>query len=185
MTAHQSLRIPGAARPGRRTIASAAACAGAALALSACGGGGSHQAAASSSASASARSGSCAGVPGANHARVVIETSPSSVVSRCVGFSSATIAGTALLSEAHVALGTQKYSFGLAICAVNGVPAHYSQCLPSGKPYWAMFVSRDGATWTSPSTGISDTTLQPGDSLGLRYDSPTGNPAPPPPPSPA
>lgn len=182
MTAQQSLLTPGAARPGRRTIASVAACLGAAAVLTACGGGSSHSAAATAGAGSS---GSCTGVLGAHHARVVVETSPSSVLQRCVGFSSPAVSATALLSDAHVTLGTQKYSFGLAICQVEDVPAHYSQCLPSGKPYWAMFVSHNGAAWTSASAGISDTNLQPGDSLGLRYDSPTGNPAPPPAPTPA
>ncbi|HET6874494.1 MAG TPA: hypothetical protein VFH70_06930 [Acidimicrobiales bacterium] len=128
---------------------------------------------------------SCTGVPGAHHARVIVETSPTAVLDRCVGFSSPTVSATSLLSDAHVSLGTQKYSFGLAICQVDGVPAHYSQCLPSGQPYWALFVSQDGAPWSGASAGVSATTLHPGDSLGLRYDSPTGNPVPPPAPHPA
>lgn len=183
MTAQRSLRIPGLARPRRPMTVSAAAGVGAALALAACGGGSSHSAAAS--ASTTSTSASCTGVPGAHHVRVVVETSPSSVLQRCVGFSSPAITATAVLSDAHVTLGTQNYSFGLAICQVDGVPAHYSQCLPSGKPYWALFVSRNGAAWASATVGISGTSLQPGDSLGLRYDSPTANPAPPPAPTPA
>lgn len=184
MPAQNSRPTPRPARPALRLPGVAAAGIGAAMLITACGSSSSH-AATSKATAASAPSGSCTGVPGAHHARVVVETSPSSVVQRCVGFSSADLSAVTLLSEAHVALGTQKYSFGLAICQVDGVPAHYSQCLPSGKPYWALFLSRGGAAWTSPSTGISDVTVQPGDSLGLRYDSPTGNPAPPPPPSPA
>lgn len=182
MTAQHSIRFPATARPSRRALGAAAAGLGAAAMLAACGS--SSHAAASGGHSVAAPV-SCSGVAGAHHARVVVETSPSSVIQRCVGFSTPTVGASALLSGAHVTLGTQKYSFGLAICQVDGVPAHYSQCLPSGKPYWAMFVSRDGAAWASAQSGVSDTTLQPGDSLGLRYDSPTGNPAPPPAPSPA
>ena len=88
-----------------------------------------------------------------------------------------------LLAKSHVELGTQTYSFGVAICQVDHVPAHYSQCLPSGQDYWALFVSSGGTPWTSPSAGVSDITVQPGDSPGLRYDPPTGTAAPPPPPS--
>ncbi len=125
-------------------------------------------------------SGSCTGVSGEYHARVVVETSVSSILQRCVGFSTPSISATTLLSDANVTLGTQKYSFGLAVCQVDGVPAHYTQCLPPGKPYWAMFVSHSGGAWVSAPSGISDTTLSAGDSLGLVYDPPTNNPAPPP-----
>ncbi len=184
MKPQHSLSTAGSARPARRALGAAAAAAGLALALAACGSGSSHSSASAAPASTHS-SGSCTGVPGAHHARVVVETSPSAVLQRCVGFSSPTVSAVGLLSDAHVTIGTQKYSFGLALCQVNGVPAHYSQCLPSGKPYWALFVSRRGAAWTSASAGISDTTLHPGDSLGLRYDPPTGNAAPPPAPSPA
>lgn len=178
MKAQPSTETHGEARRVRWIFASAITGAVAAVLLSACGSGSSHASTAQGSATSAPLS--CAGTPGVHHARVVIETSPSSVLQRCVGFSSPTISATKLLSDGNVGLGTQKYSFGLAICSVNGVPAHYSQCLPSGKPYWALFVSHDGAAWTSPPVGVSDISVAPGDSLGLRYDSPTGNPAPPP-----
>lgn len=134
---------------------------------------------------AAAGSGSCAGVPGAHHARLVVEVSPAKLVQHCVGFSGTSIAAMTLLADSHVETGTQKYSFGVAICQVDDVPAHYTQCLPSGQDYWAIFVSTDGHRWTSPSVGVSDITVPAGGSLGLRYDPPTGNAAPPPPPSPA
>ncbi len=130
-------------------------------------------------------SGSCAGVPGAHHARLVVEPSSGTVVQRCIGFSGTGIPALELLTESHIEVGTQKYSFGVAICQVDHVPSHYSQCLPSGADYWALFLSTDGHRWTSPSTGVSDITVPAGGSLGLRYDPPTGTAPPPPPPSPA
>ena len=150
------------------------------LGLGACSGGG-------SSSGASAASGSCNGVSGTHHARVVVEPSAGNVVSHCVGFDTSTISATTLLSKSGFELGTQDFggSLGLGICQVDNVPAHYSQCLPSGADYWALFVSSDGKAWTSPPVGVSQVSLHPGDSLGLRYDSPQGNPAPPPAPSPA
>lgn len=178
MKAQQSTETHGHARRVRWMFASAITGVVAAVVLSACGSSSSH--ATTAQGSATSASLSCSGTPGVHHARVVVETSPSSVLQRCVGFSSPTIPATTLLSDGHMSLGTQKYSFGLAICSVNGVPAHYSQCLPSGKPYWALFVSHGGAAWTNPSVGVSDISVAPGDSLGLRYDSPKGNPAPPP-----
>ncbi|HET9075900.1 MAG TPA: hypothetical protein VFN68_03125 [Acidimicrobiales bacterium] len=85
-----------------------------------------------------------------------------------------------VIQGSHVELGTQKYSFGLAICQVDNVPAHYSQCLPSGQNYWALFVSNASGGWTSPSTGVSQISVSPGQWIGLRYDPPAGTPAPPP-----
>lgn len=140
---------------------------------------------ASGSASTTATSGSCTGVPGAHHARLVVETNKSKVVKRCVGFSGADVPALKLLNKSRIELGTQQFSFGVAICQVDHIPAHYTQCLPSGQDYWALFVSKNGRTWTSPSVGVSDITVPPGGSIGLRYDSPNGTPAPPPHPTPA
>lgn len=151
---------------------------GLAAALSAC-------SSSSSPGSADTASASCSGVSGPHHARVVVEVSPSKIVSRCVGFAATSIGAVSLLDASHLELGTQQFSFGLAICQIDDVPAHYSQCLPSGADYWALFVSQGGKAWTNPTVGVSDITLHDGDSLGFRYDSPNGNPAAPPAPSPA
>ena len=197
MTRQRSPHQSRSSRPRAGVLMRLGAFAAAAVSLAACGSSSpvaarsTHPAVSTSAPSTTAAvttttaAGSCSGVAGAHHARVVVESSASSVVERCVGFSTPTIAATKLLVAAHVSLGTQKYSFGLAICQVDGVPVHYSQCLPSGEPYWAMFVSRDGKPWTSAASGVSETSLRPGDSLGLRYDSPSGKAAPPPAPTPA
>jgi hypothetical protein len=129
--------------------------------------------------------GSCAGIPGPNHARLVVETNAGKVVARCVGFSGSSVPGLKLLKESHVEFSTQAFSFGVAICQVDDIPAHYMKCLPTGQDYWALFLSTNGRTWTSPSVGVSDIKVPPGGSLGLRYDSPKGTPAPPPRPTPA
>lgn len=164
-----------------RVPASLVLVATAGVAVAACGSG-----SPSSTASAHAAStGSCASVRGAHHARLVVEAGPRKVVQRCVGFSGRSIPAVKLLTDSRIQIGTQKFSFGLAICQVDRVPAHYSQCLPSGQNYWALFLSTDGHHWTSPSTGVSDIKVPAGGSLGLRYDSPKGTPAPPPSPSPA
>lgn len=150
------------------------------VAASACGSGGPPAASATG-----ATSGSCSGVPGAHHARLVVEPSKDKVETRCVGFSGAGLPALKLLSKSHVEVGTQTFSFGVALCQVDDVPSHYSKCLPTGQPYWALFLSKNGRTWTSPSVGVSQITVPAGGSLGLRYDPPTGRPAPPPRPTPA
>jgi hypothetical protein len=134
---------------------------------------------------AAALAGSCTGVPGAHHARLVVETSPGKVVARCVGFAAKSIPALKLLEKSGIQFGTQKFSFGVAICQVDHVPAHYTQCLPSGQDYWALFLSKNGRTWTTPSVGVSEITVPSGGSIGLRYDPPTGSPPPPPHPTPA
>jgi hypothetical protein len=164
-----------------RVPAAAVLVLGAGAVVASCGGGGAPGA----SATTSSTSGSCTGVAGAHHARLVVEPSPGKVVARCVGFSGAGLAALKLLRESHIELGTQTFSFGVAVCQVDDVPAHYTQCLPSGADYWALFLSKNGRAWTSPSVGVSSITVPPGGSLGLRYDSPKGTPAPPPRPTPA
>jgi hypothetical protein len=129
---------------------------------------------------------SCSGVSGTHHARVVVEVSPTRIVSSCVGFSTPAISAVKLLDDSHIGFGTQNYSsLGLAICSADGVPAHYTQCFSSSGPYWALFTSSDGAAWQTPQVGLSQVTVHPGDSIGLRYDSQTGTAAKPPAPSPA
>ena len=176
--------------PGKRArvpvLAALAVAAG--MFAAACGSSGPPAASTSTSrppAAASSKSGSCRQVPGVHHARLVVEVAKGRVLARCVGFAGERLAAMKLLEESHVELGTQTFSFGVAVCQVDDVPAHYTQCLPSGKDYWALFLSTNGRTWTSPSVGVSEVTVPSGGSLGLRYDSPKGSPAPPPPPTPA
>ncbi len=120
----------------------------------------------------------CSGAQSRALVAVVVESSPASVVSDCV-VGGAGISALAALRSAGVEVGTKTYSFGLAICQVDHVPAHYLDCLPAGQPYWALFVARGASGWSSASTGISGITLTPGDSLGLRYDPAKGSAAPP------
>ncbi len=145
----------------------------------------SSAAAVSATNSVPSASGSCAGVPGAHHVRLVVEPAAGDVIARCVGFAGKGLPALTLLKDSHIELGTQTFSYGVGICQVDNVPAHYTQCFPSGKDYWALFLSKNGRTWTSPSVGVSDITVPPSGSLGLRYDSPTGTAAPPPHPTPA
>lgn len=121
------------------------------------------------------------GHPGNSHrVDLVVHPAKAMTIKRCVGFSGANISALSVVRDSGVEVQTQSYgSLGLAPCQVAGVPAHYTKCLAAGKPYWALFVSRDGGAWTEPPVGLSHITLNPGDTLGLAYDSPQGTPAPP------
>lgn len=164
-----------------RVLAVAALLFAGGIAASACGGASPP----SATSTVGATTGSCTGVSGAHHARLVVEPSAGKVVARCVGFSGSGLPALKLIAKSRLEVGTQTFSFGVAICQVDNVPAHYSKCLPTGQDYWALFLSKNGRTWTSPPVGVSDITVPAGGSLGLRYDPPTGKPAPPPHPSPA
>lgn len=164
-----------------RVAAGGALLIGGALGAAAC----ASNAPSAAASNASAPSASCSSVPGAHHARLVVETRAGKVVQRCVGFSGKNLPALKLLQKSHVEVGKQTFSFGVAICQVDTVPAHYSKCLPTGQDYWALFLSKNGRTWTSPSVGVSEVTVPSGGSLGLRYDSPKGKPAAPPRPTPA
>lgn len=163
------------ARTGSLAIAALVA----ASTLAACGGSSSGQATAKASPSAAAKQ-SCDNPSNPHRAAVVAQPSTGTTITRCVGFTGLTISAVSALQDSGIEVQTQNYGkLGPAPCQVANVPAHYTQCLPAGKPYWALFVSLGGAAWTSPPVGLSGITLHPGDTLGLRYDSPEGTPAPP------
>ena len=82
-----------------------------------------------------------------------------------------------------IAVSTQTYSFGAAVCSVDREPAHYSKCLPAGAPYWALFVSTHGGAWQVAATGISQIKVSDGDAIGWNYV-PASATNPPPPPLP-
>jgi hypothetical protein len=125
---------------------------------------------------------SCAGA-GTHHAALVVEHGDGSVVSRCVAFDTASVTVEWLLNTSGAAWSGQTFGgFGDAVCALDGEPAHYSDC-PGKDYYWAVFVSHEGGSWQLASVGISTLTLGDGDAEGFRYVPSVGTPAAPPSPS--
>ncbi|MGH9122541.1 MAG: hypothetical protein ACRDYC_11475 [Acidimicrobiales bacterium] len=154
-------------RPAGRFVFVGTLVVGAVAALSACG-----------STPSAPGAAACSSNP--DHVTVVVQSSSSHTVQRCVGFSGAGINALAALRSSGIEMGTQTYSFGTSICQLDNVPAHYSTCLPSNAPYWALFDAQPGKTkWASPIVGVSDVTLTNGAALGFRYDPQTGTAAPP------
>jgi hypothetical protein len=114
---------------------------------------------------------------GAHHAALVVEHGDGSVVGRCVGFDTATITGEELLNRSGLAWSSQTFGgFGDAVCALDGEPAHYLDCLGKDR-YWAVFVARAGGSWQLANVGISTLTIHDGDAEGLRFDPASGVPA--------
>ena len=117
---------------------------------------------------------------GPDHAALVVEHGDGSVVTRCVAFDTATVTGERLLDSSGVAWSGRTFGgYGVAVCALDGEPAHYVDCLGKDN-HWAVFVSRGGGSWQLTDVGISSLTLNDGDAEGFRYVPSAGDPSPPP-----
>jgi hypothetical protein len=114
---------------------------------------------------------------GSNHAPLVVEHADGSVVTRCVAFDSDSISGEDLLNRSGLAWSAQTFGgFGDAVCAIDGEPVSYVDCLGKDR-YWAVFVARAGGSWQLANEGISTLTLGDGDAEGFRYVPASGLPA--------
>ena len=119
----------------------------------------------------------CAQASTAHHAALVVEHGDGSVIRICVTFSQPSITGDQLLSYAHtqaqLEYATTGYggSNGDAVCQIDYEPAQFPPgCWTASSPYWAIFVSRGGGSWTDSSLGISSQTFGDGDAQGFRYE---------------
>jgi hypothetical protein len=118
---------------------------------------------------------SCAAA-GSNRAAIVIEHGDGTTVTRCVSFDTASVTGEVLLNSSGVAWSGQTFGgYGVAVCAMDAEPAHYTAC-PGKDSYWAVFVSRAGGAWQTADIGISTLTLASGDAEGFRYVPAVGMP---------
>jgi hypothetical protein len=123
---------------------------------------------------------SCDKAVGSHHAWVVVEHGNKASVKRCVGFDTADITALDITKRAGIGVSTQSFSFGVAVCEVDNEPAHYTKCLPSGAPYWALFVAPHRGNWTAASVGATAQKVHDGDAVGWRYDPASeAQPAPP------
>jgi hypothetical protein len=114
----------------------------------------------------------CAQAASVHHAALVVEHGDGAVLTFCVPFTVDSITGEQLLADSHVQFATAGYGgIGKAVCQVDGEPAQYPPgCWTASSPYWAMFVSRGGGSWTISSLGISSQTFRDGDAEGFRYE---------------
>jgi hypothetical protein len=124
----------------------------------------------------------CVDAAWTHHAALVVEHSDGRVIRVCIGFDSETISGEQLLASSGVEAATAgTAAFGREVCQVDGEPATYpNTCWTTTSPYWVVFVSRAGGTWTASNLGVSSQVFANGDAEGFRYD-PQSGPDPPPP----
>ena len=119
-----------------------------------------------------------AGAP--HHAYVVVQHLSGAWMERCVGFTTASIAGQDVMDRSGIEYQSEPVGSGKVVCQVDREPAQFSQCFPQNRPYWALFVATHGG-WSSATGGYTDVTLHDGEALGWRYVSAVdANPAPPP-----
>jgi hypothetical protein len=131
--------------------------------LAACGGGPSSPDASASPAA------TCVNASAPHRAHVVVEHLSGAAQDRCVGFSTGQLAGDQLMKQSGLAYQTQHFSFGDAVCAIDGEPATFDTCLPQGAPYWALWTETAGGSWQQAQVGFTDVQLGDGDALGWRY----------------
>ncbi|HEY8641890.1 MAG TPA: hypothetical protein VIO84_03900, partial [Candidatus Dormibacteraeota bacterium] len=122
----------------------------------------------------------CAQAAGAHHASLVVEHASGAVLTFCVGFDSATLTGEQVMNLSGVEWQSVQYSFGKAVCQIDGEPRTYPPgCFTSSSPYWAMFVSRQGRGFATSNLGVSAETFADGDSLGWHFVPSSGGGPPP------
>ncbi|HEV2029432.1 MAG TPA: hypothetical protein VGS16_13020 [Candidatus Dormibacteraeota bacterium] len=122
----------------------------------------------------------CVNASAPHHAYVVVEHLSGASLQACVGFSTDTIDGQALMDQSGIEFQTQTFSFGKGACQIDNEPAQFSQCLPQGQPYWNLFIE-SGGTWASAQTAYTAVNLHDKEALGWHYVQSTDpSPAPPP-----
>ncbi|KZE88757.1 hypothetical protein [Microbacterium sp. TNHR37B] len=93
------------------------------------------------------------------------------------------VAATDVVSEAGITTeGTDEYG-DQVICRVNGLPApdapvgstedpaYVESCatMPAAFAYWSLWVQPEGGEWGYATTGLSELTVRPGESLALLF----------------
>ena len=128
--------------------------------------------------------GGCAQAATTHHAALVVEHSDGSghgagaVIRVCVPFTGDSITGDMLLRDSGVPYATG--DSGQAVCQIDNEPAQFQpQCLSSGNPYWAMFISSGGGSWTYSSLGFASQAFHDGDAEGFRFEGQSDGTTPP------
>jgi hypothetical protein len=131
-------------------------------------------------ASSTSTSSGCVGASTAHRAYVVVEHQSGATMQRCVGFSDGFIDGQTLMDQSGIQYQAHSNASGKVVCQVDNEPKQFSQCFPSGQPYWALFIE-SGGKWTSAPAGFTDAKLHDKDALGWHYvGAMDPSPAPPP-----
>ena len=143
-----------------------------AAAFAACGG--------SSSSATASPAGTCINASASHHAYVVVQHLSGTAIQKCVGFTTDTIDGQALMDQSMIQFATQTFSFGKAACQIDNEPAQFTKCTAPSQPYWSLWVET-ATKWDYAQTAYTDVKLHDKEAIGWRYVQPT-DPSPSPPP---
>lgn len=110
-----------------------------------------------------------------NTVSVVVQFSDTDRLIRKVTFSSYTITGLNALLNSGLDVVTRDYSWGTAVCAIEGVGCPADNCFCGGSTFW-NYEYWSGSDWQSHSLGASATTLYNGAVDGWRWGEWNGDP---------
>ena len=111
---------------------------------------------------------------GPNQAFLAVQFNPHDRLVRSISFSGS-ITGLDALLQSGLKVETKEYSWGKAVCSIEGVGCPATDCFCGGSTFW-NYEYWDGNQWQSHSTGASDYTVQNGDVEGWRWGEWTGTP---------
>ena len=134
------------------------------------------------SSSASSTNASCGSGGSAHRAYVVVEHGSGASITRCVGFTAASIDGAAAMRLSGLQYQSRASAAAQAMCQIDNEPATFDRCFPLNQPYWALFVESH-RSWGPAPQGYAEVRLGDGDALGWHYVA-AGDPSPAPPPLP-
>ncbi len=110
-----------------------------------------------------------------NSMAVVVQFSETDRLIRKVEFSSSTITGLQALLNSGLDVVTQNFSWGTAVCAIEGVGCPASNCFCDSSKFW-NYEYWDGSQWQSHTSGASSTNRNDGAIDGWRWGEWTGTP---------
>lgn len=115
------------------------------------------------------------GPTASNSIAVVVQFSETDRSIRKVEFSSSTITGLQALLDSGLDVVTQNFSWGTAVCAIEGVGCPASNCFCDSSKFW-NYEYWDGSQWQSHTSGASSTNRNDGAIDGWRWGEWTGTP---------
>jgi hypothetical protein len=112
-----------------------------------------------------------------NAADIVVDLGDGRTITRRVTFTSATISGLQALQLSGLELTTVDFSFGTAVCAIEGVGCPASNCFCDANQFWG-YRFWTGAAWQGYMVGAGSTAIGDGAVEGWAWGPDGSNPPP-------
>lgn len=112
---------------------------------------------------------------GPNAADIVVDLGDGRVITRRVTFSASTITGLQALQLSGLELTTADFSFGRAVCAIEGVGCPATNCFCNANKFWG-YQFWTGSAWQGYMVGASASSISDGAVEGWIWGSGDSNP---------